>query len=313
MRILVTGGLGFIGSHLVAKLLSDGHRVTIADAMVNPCPYLEKTYCRTHPRLTVKRIDVSRTFPRGSFDQIYHLACVANPSLFLGNHLHTFMTIVMGTYHAMQHAQRTGARILVASSSEVYGTLVTDALIESMAGEVLPYMPRACYSEGKRAGETVSYIFRNLVPTTNVRVVRIFNVYGPGMREKDGRVINRFVVSALKGKDLIVHGNGTQTRSFCYVDDTVDGLMAIMDRPVSLPIPVNLGNPNEEHQIRNLAKRVVKSVGSSSNIVKLGGRPGDTTRRRPDIQLMSKVYGWAPQIDLVLGLQHTIGWYREHL
>lgn len=313
MHILITGGLGFIGSHLTAKLLSDGHKVVVIDSGVFSSDYLRQTRCLTHKHLKVIKGDVRQSIhiSRGEIDQIYHLACVADPDVFLHNQERTFSTTVLGTYAALNAARKAGIPILIASSSEIYGTDVASELYETMNGSVSTFSSRACYAEGKRAGETISFIMREM--GNDVRVVRIFNCYGPGMRLDDGRVITRFIYEALRDEPLILFGGGRQTRSFCYVDDTVDGLIAVMGGEASLPLPVNLGNPNEEHTIATMAKKIIRMTGSRSRVVKAGLRPEDTAKRKPCIDLISSMYNWKPTISLDEGLEKTIAWYRTIL
>ena len=292
-RVLVTGGAGFIGSHLVDVLLSRGHEVTVIDNLftgrrVNIVRHLQ------NPNFEFIRHDI--TEPKLlEVDQVYHLACPASPVHYQHNPVKTVKTSVTGTINMLGLCKRVGARFLLASTSEVYGDPKVHPQVESYWGNVNPIGPRSCYDEGKRVAETLTSCYReqNGVDT---RIIRIFNTYGPRMLFDDGRVVSNFIVQALKGQDITVYGKGDQTRSFCYVDDLVNGIIATMEKE-GFAGPVNLGNP-QEFTILELAKVVLEMTGSKSKIVYRELPQDDPTKRQPDIALAKRELGWEPRISI---------------
>lgn len=307
--ILVTGGAGFIGSHLCARLLESGASVICADNFYtgskdNILDLLD------HPHFEVMRHDV--TFPLYvEVDEIYNLACPASPVHYQYDPVQTTKTSVHGAINMLGLAKRTNAKILQASTSEVYGDPEIHPQTEDYRGKVNPIGPRGCYDEGKRCAETLFFDYYRQ-HETNIRVARIFNTYGPNMHPNDGRVVSNFIVQALQGQDLTVYGEGTQTRSFCYVDDLVDGLMRLMNAPDEVTGPINLGNPGE-FTILELAEKVIAMTGAQSKIIKKPLPQDDPMQRCPDITLAKDKLGWAPTIDLADGLEKTIAYFRSVL
>jgi UDP-glucuronate decarboxylase len=297
MRILVTGGAGFIGSHLVSRLLSAGHQVVVLD---NFSSGLRSNLAGLDVELIEG--DVAKSFDI-LCDQIYHLACPASPAFYQRDGVSTLLTAFNGTYHALLNAERHNARILIASTSEVYGDPEVSPQPESYHGNVNTWGPRACYDEGKRAAEALCYEFHTQ-GRADVRVARIFNTYGPGMRLDDGRVMTEFITAALAGRPLRLDAAGEQTRSFCYIDDMVDGLMALMSFDGN-PGPVNLGSA-EEIKLSQLAELVVAMAGSSSQIMQAPRRVDDPMQRKPDTVRAAAALGWRPQIKLAVGLELLI-------
>jgi UDP-glucuronate decarboxylase len=306
-RVLVTGGAGFIGSHLCERLLALGHDVLCVDNFFtgtrdNIIPLL------SHPRFEFMRHDV--TFPLYvEVDEIYNLACPASPVHYQFDPVQTTKTSVHGAINMLGLAKRVKARILQASTSEVYGDPNVHPQAEGYWGHVNPIGPRACYDEGKRCAETLFFdYFRQ--HTLEIKVARIFNTYGPRMHPNDGRVVSTFIVQALKGESITLFGDGSQTRAFCYVDDLVEGLIRLMASPADFTGPVNLGNP-EEFTIRTLAERVLAMTGSTSRL-ELRPLPADDPRQRcPDISLAQQRLGWRPTINLERGLAPTIEFFRN--
>jgi len=309
LRVLVTGGAGFIGSHLCDRLLETGHDVLCVD----------NYYCSTraniehligHPRFELMRHDV--TFPLYiEVDKIYHLACPASPIHYQRDPVQTTKTAVMGSINMLGLAKRTKAKILLTSTSEVYGDPEVHPQREDYWGNVNPIGTRACYDEGKRAAETLFIDYRRQHDLP-IKVVRLFNTYGPRMHPNDGRVVSNFIVSALKGEPITLYGDGSQTRSFCYVDETVDALMRMMDTPHEVTGPINLGNPGE-FTIRELAELVIELTASSSEITFLPLPEDDPARRRPDITKAKETLGWEPVVQLREGLVQTIDHFRGSL
>ncbi len=306
--VLVAGGAGFIGSHLIDRLLAQGARVACLDNFQTGTLDNVRHWGR-NPAASLIKADVIDHLPLSLRpDVIFNLACAASPPQYQADPVHTLLTSVVGTRNLLALAADTGARFVLASTSEVYGDPHVHPQPEAYFGNVNPIGPRACYDEGKRAAETLTFDYRR-TRGVDARVARIFNTYGPRMRSDDGRVVSNLVTQALAGADITIYGNGTQTRSFCYVDDMVDALMrlgALSDAPYG---PVNLGNP-AELTIAVLAQRVLELSGSSS---RLGNRPlppDDPQRRRPDISLARETLGWQPSTDLATGLEHTIEWFR---
>jgi len=306
-RVLVTGGAGFIGSHLCDRLLQSGHEVLCVDNFYSSTRS-NVEHLLKHPRFELIRHDV--TFPLYvEVDQIYHLACPASPVHYQRDPVQTTKTAVHGSINMLGLAKRTKARILLTSTSEVYGDPEVHPQREDYWGHVNPIGPRACYDEGKRAAETLFFDYWRQHDLT-IKVVRLFNTYGPRMHPQDGRVVSNFVMSALRGQALTVYGDGMQTRSFCYVNDLVGGLVQMMATPHTVTGPVNLGNPGE-CTIAELADLVIELTGTSSPIERLPLPDDDPVRRRPDISLAKEVLGWEPTVQLREGLLRTIDYFRS--
>ncbi len=308
MRILITGGAGFLGSHLCGKLLDRGDEVLCLDNFFSGSRQNISKFIG-NPRFELIRHDIIQPILL-EVEQIYNLACPASPIHYQYNPVKTVKTNVMGAINMLGLAKRVKARILQASTSEVYGNPKEHPQKESYWGNVNPIGPRSCYDEGKRLAETLmmDYHRQNRV---DIRIARIFNTYGSNMSENDGRVISNFIVQALRGEDLTVYGKGEQTRSFCYVDDLIAGLMALMNHP-SLIGPVNLGNPGE-FTIQELANLVLKHTGSKSKIRYLPLPGDDPIRRCPDISCAQKELKWEPKVALEDGLKRTIEYFRQKL
>ena len=308
-RALVTGGAGFIGSHLCERLLNDGYDVLCVDN------YYSSTkdniaHLLGNPRFEVIRHDV--TFPLYvEVDEIYHLACPASPIHYQRDPVQTTKTAVHGSINMLGLAKRTGAKILITSTSEVYGDPEVHPQTEEYWGNVNPIGPRACYDEGKRAAETLFFDYRRQHDLP-IKVVRLFNTYGPRMHPYDGRVVSNFVVSALNGEPLTVYGDGDQTRSFCYVDDLIDALIAMMATDHAVTGPINLGNPGE-FTIAELADMVLEQTGADSGIEYLPLPQDDPVRRQPDISKAKNVLGWEPTVPLAEGLAKTIMYFKATL
>ncbi len=308
-RILVTGGAGFVGSHLCARLLAEGHFVLCADNYFtgtrdNIAPLL------SNPRFEALRHDI--TFPLYvEVDEIYNLACPASPVHYQFDPVQTIKTSVTGMINMLGLAKRTRAKVLQASTSEVYGDPTVHPQPESYRGSVNPIGPRACYDEGKRAAETLCFDYARQ-HRTRVKVVRIFNTYGPRMHPNDGRVVSNFVVQALRGEPITLYGDGNQTRAFCYVDDLVEGLIRMMGTPDEVLGPVNLGNPHEI-TVRELAEQVVALVGGTARMECHPLPVDDPIRRCPDITLARSLLGWMPEVPLEQGLAQTIAYFRTAL
>lgn len=305
-RALVTGGAGFIGSHLCERLLDDGYDVLCVDN------YYSSTkdnivHLIKHPRFEVIRHDV--TFPLYvEVDEIYHLACPASPIHYQRDPVQTTKTAVHGSINMLGLAKRTGAKILLTSTSEVYGDPAVHPQSEDYWGNVNPIGPRACYDEGKRAAETLFFDYHRQHDLL-IKVVRLFNTYGPRMHPHDGRVVSNFVVSALANRPLTVYGSGEQTRSFCYIDDLIDGLIAMMHSPDEVIGPINLGNPGE-FTIAELADLVIEQTGTTGGIEHLPLPQDDPVRRQPDIARAKETLGWEPTIPLEDGLKRTVEYFR---
>jgi UDP-glucuronate decarboxylase len=308
MRVLVTGGAGFIGSHLCERLLADGHEVNCLDNFFTG-RRLHVAHLLHHDRFELIRHDVVSPILL-EVDWIFNLACPASPVHYQYNPVKTVKTSVMGAINMLGLAKRVRGRILQASTSEVYGDPHVHPQTEDYWGHVNPIGPRACYDEGKRVAETLFFDYHRQ-NGVDVRVIRIFNTYGPRMLLDDGRVVSNFIVQALMGRDITIYGDGSQTRSFCYVDDLVDGMLRMMDQSGFVG-PVNLGNPNEI-TIRELATRVIDMTGSASRIVDLPLPKDDPYRRKPDITLAKEKLGWQPKVDLEVGLRSTIAYFEEAL
>lgn len=307
-RIVITGGAGFIGSHLSDVLLAQGHEVIAIDNLFTGTKR-NMTHLRDHANFEFMRHDVTEPVLI-ECDQLYHLACPASPVHYQYNPIKTIKTNVIGTINMLGVAKRTHARFLLASTSEVYGDPLEHPQVESYWGNVNPIGPRSCYDEGKRVAETLTINYREQ-GGVDTRIVRIFNTFGPRMLFNDGRVVSNFILQALKGDDITVYGEGLQTRSFCYVDDLVSGIIATMNRD-GFSGPVNLGNPNEM-TIVDLAKKVIALTSSSSKIVQRPLPKDDPTRRQPDISFAKSELGWTPKVDLENGLKKTIADFDERL
>ncbi len=306
MRVLVTGGAGFIGSHLCDYLLEKGHDVICLDNFFTGRKENIKHNLNNF-RFEVIRHDIVQPIFL-EVDWIFHLASPASPIHYQFNPVKTTKTNVMGTIHMLGLAKRVKARILLASTSEVYGDPTVHPQREDYWGNVNPIGPRSCYDEGKRVAETLmmDYYRQNNV---DIRIVRIFNTYGPRMLKNDGRVVSNFIVQALTGEDITVYGDGTQTRSFCYVDDLVEGIYRMMEQEEHIG-PINLGNP-EEYKIIELAEKIISLTGSKSKIVYRPLPPDDPTQRQPDITLAKKILKWEPKIKLEYGLKKTIDYFKS--
>ena len=308
-RVLVTGGAGFIGSHLCEALLHAGHEVLCVDNLYSSSKS-NIMHLLGNPRFEFIRHDV--TLPLFvEADEIYHLACPASPVHYQRDPVHTTKTAVLGSINMLGLAKRLNAPILLASTSEVYGDPDVHPQVESYWGNVNPTGTRACYDEGKRCAETLFFDYKRQHGLTT-KVVRIFNTYGPRMHRNDGRVVSNFVVSALTGNAITMYGDGSQTRSFCYVDDLVDGLMRMMATGPDVAGPINLGNP-EEITVGELAALTVKLANSDTEVVTLPLPADDPRRRCPYITLAEQQLGWRPTVDLETGLTRTIDWFTESL
>jgi UDP-glucuronate decarboxylase len=305
MRVLVTGGAGFIGSHLCERLLSDGHDVLCLDNFFTGRRH-NIGHLRGNPDFEVVRHDVIEPILL-EVDRVFHLACPASPVHYQFNPVKTVKTNVLGTINMLGLSKRVKARMLHASTSEVYGDPQVHPQTEDYWGHVNPIGPRSCYDEGKRVAETLCFDYHRQ-NGVDIRVVRIFNTYGPRMLANDGRVVSNFVVRALRGEPLEIYGDGSQTRSFCYVDDLIDGLIGMMDQDREVG-PVNLGNPSE-FTIKQLAERVIDLTGSRSTLVARPLPKDDPVRRRPDISRAQALLGWTPTVDLEAGLQRTIAYFE---
>jgi UDP-glucuronate decarboxylase len=308
-RILVTGGAGFIGSHLVRRLLAEGHEVLVVDNFYSGARQNLADVIHD-PRLEIMRHDV--TFPLYvEVDEIYHLACPASPVFYQRDPVQTTKTAVVGSINMLGLAKRTKARILLSSTSEVYGDPQVHPQDESYWGNVNPIGVRSCYDEGKRCAETLFFDYRRQHDLP-IKVARIFNTYGPRMRPDDGRVVSNFIVAALRGLPITIFGDGTQTRSFCFVDDMVDGLMRLMNTEHEVTGPINLGNPTE-FTMSQLAEKVLRMVGGSSELVFRPLPQDDPTQRQPVIEQARNALGWTPLVDLEEGLSRTIEYFQQHL
>ena len=305
--VLITGGAGFLGSHLCERLLAENHEVICVDNFYTSTRR-NITQLLDHSNFELLRHDV--TFPLYvEVDQIYNLACPASPIHYQRDPVQTTKTSVHGAINMLGLAKRTGAPILQASTSEVYGDPELHPQPESYWGNVNPIGVRSCYDEGKRCAETLffDYLRQHNMP---IKVARIFNTYGPRMLPDDGRVVSNFINQALKGEDITIYGDGRQTRSFCYVDDLVDGLVRLMNSPKAVTGPINIGNP-VEITIRGLAELVLAKVGSSSKLVAKPLPSDDPTQRLPDITMAKELLGWEPTVSLDKGLDSTIEYFRQ--
>jgi len=308
-RVAVTGGAGFLGSHLCERLLANGHEVLCIDNFFTGSRR-NIAHMMDDPMFELLRHDV--TFPLFvEVDEIYNLACPASPPHYQSNPIQTTKTNVHGAINVLGLAKRLRARILQASTSEVYGDPAVHPQTEDYWGNVNPIGPRSCYDEGKRCAETLFFDYHREIGL-EIKVARIFNTYGPRMDPEDGRVVSNFIVQALEGTPITIYGDGTQTRSFCYVDDLIAGLVALMESDPGITGPINLGNPGE-FSMKELAALVIELTGSKSEIRHEPLPPDDPTRRCPDIARAESQLGWSPSIALREGLTETIGYFEEIL
>lgn len=306
-QILVTGGAGFIGSHLCERLVEEGNAVICLDNFYSGSKS-NIWHLIGHPGFELVRHDVTEPY-RAEIDEIYNLACPASPVFYQYDPIQTTKTSVIGTFNMLGLAKRTKAKILQASTSEVYGDPARHPQEESYWGNVNPIGIRSCYDEGKRCAESLCFDYHR-IHGVDVKVIRIFNTYGPRMAVNDGRVVSNFVVQALKGEDLTIYGDGTQTRSFQFVSDLVEGMIRMMATPKGFTGPVNLGNPGEFTMIE-LAEKVLSKVGGKSKIVFKPLPDDDPKMRRPDITLAKKELGWEPKVSLDEGLDEVISYFRK--
>lgn len=307
--ILVTGGAGFLGSHLCDRLLAQGHHVICLDNF-QTTQRTNLQHLQRQVNFSLIEQDVITPLSLEHVDEIYNLACPASPVLYQHDPVHTMKTSVLGAINMLDLARKTGAKIFQASTSEVYGDPLVHPQTEAYLGNVNTIGPRACYDEGKRAAETLFFDYHRQYGVP-IKVVRIFNTYGPRMAAQDGRVVSNFIVQALRGEDLTIYGDGSQTRSFCYVDDLVEGFIRLMGSAPEVLGPVNLGNPGEFTMLE-LATQVLRLTGSSS---KLSFQPlpqDDPKQRCPDISMAKNVLDWTPKVDLETGLMKTIAHFREN-
>jgi UDP-glucuronate decarboxylase len=306
-RVLVTGGAGFLGSHLIGVLLERGDEVLCVDNLFtgtrdNLLPY------RDHPRFEFLRHDI--TWPLYvEVDQIYNLACPASPIHYQHDPVQTTKTSVLGAINMLGLAKRLGARIFQASTSEVYGDPHVHPQTEGYWGNVNPIGPRSCYDEGKRCAETLFFDY-NRQHGLEIKVARIFNTYGPNMHPADGRVVSNFIMQALRNEPITIYGDGSQTRSFCFVEDLIAGFIKLMDSPPEVTGPVNIGNP-AEFTILELAEMAIEQIGSKSDIIRLPLPADDPKQRQPDISVAREKLGWEPKIPLEQGLARTIDYFRR--
>ena len=309
-KILVTGGAGFLGSHLCDRLIDQGHDVTCLDSFFTG-RHANIEHLAGHPRFKLISQDVTEPILIDSLDEIYNLACPASPVHYQQDPVHTMKTSVFGAFSVLELAKRTGAKAFQASTSEVYGDPAIHPQVESYWGNVNPIGPRSCYDEGKRAAETLFFDYHRTLGIP-IKVVRIFNTYGPRMAADDGRVVSNFIVQALKGEDLTIYGDGSQTRSFCFVDDLVEGFIKLMNSDSSIIGPINMGNPGEFTMIE-LAEKILKQTGSTSKLVHLPLPQDDPKQRRPDIKQAQQLLGWTLTVALEQGLEQTIEYFKRSL
>ena len=306
-RILVTGGAGFLGSHLIDRLIGQGHEVICADNLFTGAKR-NLEHLHNHARFEFLRHDVCNPL-KVEVDEIYNLACPASPVHYQYNPVLTTKTSVMGALNMLGLAKRLGCPIFQASTSEVYGDPEVHPQREDYWGHVNPIGTRACYDEGKRCAETLFFDYHRQ-HGVNIKVARIFNTYGPRMHPRDGRVVSNFITQALAGEDLTIYGDGSQTRSFCYVDDLIDGFLLLMASGRDVTGPVNLGNP-VEFTIMELADHVLQLTGSPARLIHRPLPADDPKQRRPDITLARESLGWEPKVPLAAGLKHTVGYFRD--
>ena len=306
-RILVTGGAGFLGSHLCERLVAEGHDVICLDNFFTS-QKANVAHLLGEPNFELVRHDITQPIYL-EVDEIYNLACPAAPGHYQYNPIKTLKTSVLGAIHVLGMARRCRAKVLQASTSEVYGDPEVHPQPETCRGSVNPIGRRACYDEGKRAAETLFFDYHRM-NHINIRLVRIFNTYGPRMHPYDGRVVSNFIRQALEGSDITIFGDGSQTRSFCYRDDLIEGMVRMMNGPDDFPGPVNLGNPHE-FTVKQLAELVLELTGSKSKLIYEDLPQDDPTRRQPDIGLARQRLNWEPKVPLHVGLAKTIEWFRS--
>ncbi len=308
-RILVTGGAGFLGSHLCERLLAEGNDVLCVDNYFTGRKD-NIAHLLANPHFEAMRHDV--TFPLYvEVDQIYNLACPASPVHYQFDPVQTTKTSVIGAINMLGLAKRIGAKILQASTSEVYGDPTVHPQTEAYRGNVNPMGPRACYDEGKRCAETLFFDYHRQ-HRTKIKVVRIFNTYGPRMHPNDGRVVSNFILQALRNEDITLYGDGNQTRAFCFVDDLIEGFVRLMATGPDITGPINIGNPHEI-PVRELAERIIRLTGASSRIVHRPLPEDDPLQRCPDITMAQNVLGWQPTIELDAGLARTVAYFKQML
>ncbi len=307
---VVTGGAGFIGSHLCDRLLDAGWRVLALDDFSSGSPQ-NVQHLESHPRFELMRADVTQPLPPqvAEAERLYNLACPASPAHYQRTPVQTTLTSLLSVQQLLALAERSGARVFQASTSEVYGDPLEHPQSESYRGHVNPIGPRACYDEGKRCAETLCFAY-HLERKVAVRIARLFNTYGPRLHPGDGRVVSNFIVQALRGEALTVYGTGQQTRSFCYIDDTLEGMWRLMDGDVEGPL--NIGS-TQEHTVLELAELVLRLTGSRSRIEYRALPADDPHRRCPDITRMQRHFGWEPRVSLEDGLRETIDYFQLEL
>ena len=307
--ILVTGGAGFIGSNLIKKLLSKGNKVHCLDNFYTGSINNIKKFT-SNKNFTYENFDIINNINlKKKFDEIYNLACPASPLQYQYDPIKTIKTSIYGSFNILEFAQNTKAKILHASTSEIYGDPLEHPQNESYNGNVNPIGIRACYDEGKRLSETI-FFDHNRIYNTNIKIVRIFNTYGPNLIDSDGRVISNFITQAINNKNITIFGNGKQTRSFCYVDDLITGLIKMMNSKNNIKGPVNLGNP-DEIMIEKLAKKIIKITKSKSKIINLKLPKDDPLKRKPNIKKANKLLKWKPTTSLDEGLKKTIDYFKS--
>ncbi len=307
--ILVTGGIGFLGTNLCTRLLSEGHRVIALDNFYTGTQ-INLDHLQTHDRFEFINADVVNPFPEmGAVDEVYHLACPASPPHYQKDPIYTFKISTIGSINALDFATKAGAKILLASTSEIYGDPEVHPQSEEYRGAVNTLGIRACYDEGKRGAETL-FMDYHRTQKTRVKIMRIFNTYGPFMDPQDGRVVSNLICQALRGEQLTIYGEGQQTRSFCYVDDLIDGMMKLMNSNDDVTGPINIGNP-VEFTVLELAQLVQKKLGNTQDMIYMPMPQDDPKQRRPDISRAKNVLNWAPVVPLEQGLEKTIPWFRQ--
>jgi UDP-glucuronate decarboxylase len=316
-RALVTGGAGFLGAHLCARLLDDGYEVVALDNLVTGS-MKNITALLGNKAFKFLRHDVTEAIDNAvengldiTVDRVFNLACCASPVHYQADPVKTLQTCLDGALNMLEIARRANAKIFQASTSEVYGEPEVHPQKEGYRGAVSTTGPRACYDEGKRCAETLFFDYHRL-HGVDIKVARIFNTYGPYMRADDGRVVSNLIVQALRNRPMTIHGDGSQTRSFCYVDDLIEGMMRLMDSPAGFTGPVNLGNPYEV-TVLELAERILDITGSRSRLIRKPMPIDDPTRRCPDIGLAQETLGWSPNVALDEGLRRTVAWFEANL
>ncbi len=309
--VLITGGAGFLGSQLCERKLKKGYNVICLDSLLSGRMSNIAEFLGNKSFKFVKHDVIEPYSFDGPVDEIYNMACAASPPKYQKYPIHTLKTNVMGAMNALELARKKGARIFQASTSEIYGDPLISPQSEDYNGNVNTHGPRSCYDEGKRAAETLFHDYHNAYGV-DIRVARIFNTYGPNMDPEDGRVVSNFIVQALQNNDITIYGNGNQTRSFCYVDDLLNGIEALMALSEANPSPVNIGNP-VEFTMRELAQKVLIETGSRSKIIHMDLPVDDPKQRKPDISLAKSLLGWSPEVSLQQGLKKTIPYFASEI